>query len=118
VEQLVKLQDLVPAKDRAKTAILAIAPDKLDVLGNMAANVKKKLGREDFSIILLGDADHAVIDGYGLLNEQAATRGRFLPHPTTYVIDEKGVVRWKFTEKDYKIRPSNEEIAAELNKLR
>jgi hypothetical protein len=27
------------------------------------------------------DADHAVIDRYGLPNEDAAQKGRFLPHP-------------------------------------
>jgi len=58
-----------------------------------------------------------VIDRYGLLNEQAVTRGRFLPHPTTYVLDKQGIVRWKFTEKDYKIRPTNEAILTELKKL-
>lgn len=113
-----KLQDLIPAKDRKKTVIVGVAPDKLDVLGNMVGNVKKKLGRDTFNITLLSDADHKVIDQYGLLNEQAAQRGRFLPHPTTYVIDRKGIVRWKFTEKDYKVRPTNEMILAELKKLK
>jgi peroxiredoxin len=58
-----------------------------------------------------------VIDRYGLLNAEAAARGRFLPHPTTYVLDKRGVVRWKFTEKDYKVRPTNEVILKELIKL-
>jgi peroxiredoxin len=66
----------------------------------------------------LSDADHATIDRYGLLNEAAAARGRFLPHPTTYVLDKEGVVRWKFTEVDYKIRPANAAILEQLQKLR
>lgn len=101
---------------KAKTAIVAIAPDPLEKLGDIIPKVKDKTG-SNFVITLLADPDHAVIDRYGLLNEQAAPRGRFLPHPTTYVIDTKGVVRWKFTEKDYKVRPTNEAILAELKKL-
>jgi peroxiredoxin len=58
-----------------------------------------------------------VIDLYGLRNEAAAARGRFLPHPTTYVIDRTGRVRWKFTEKNYAVRPTNDLILAELKKL-
>lgn len=62
---------------------------------------------------LLSDPDHAVIDRYGLLN-QHDPRDRPIPHPTVFVIDEDGVVRWKFVEQNYKIRPTNEDILAAL----
>jgi peroxiredoxin len=55
-----------------------------------------------------------VIDRYGLLNPD----GKGWPHPTTYVIDTKGVVRWKFTETNYTIRPTNKQILQELRKLK
>ena len=38
-------------------------------------------------------------------------------HPTAYVIDKTQTIRWKFTEVDYKIRPTNEMILAELGKI-
>ena len=98
------------------TKIVAIAPDPMDKLGDIIPKVKAKTG-DKFLITLLSDADHAVIDRYGLLNEQAAERGRFLPHPTTYVIDKQGKVTWKFTEKDYKVRPTNAMILEQLKKL-
>jgi peroxiredoxin len=85
-------------------------------LGDIIPKVRDKSNSE-FLIQLLSDADHATIDRYGLLNAEAAARGRYLPHPTTYVIDSKGIVRWKFTEKDYKVRPTNEAIWQELKKL-
>ena len=66
---------------------------------------------------LLSDMDAAVINRYGLLNTEDA-RGRAIPHPTTYVIDMEGVVRWKMTEVDYRIRPENEDILRELGNLR
>lgn len=110
------MHSLLPAERKADTKIVAIAPDPLEKLSDIVPKVKSKTNGE-FTITLLADADHAVIDRYGLLNEQAAARGRFVPHPTTYVIDKKGVVRWKFTEKDYKIRPTNQAILDELKKL-
>ena len=65
---------------------------------------------------LLSDPGHRVIDRYGLLNEDAPP-DRPIPHPTTYVIDRSGVVRWAFTEVDYRVRPSNEDILRELRAL-
>ena len=62
---------------------------------------------------LLSDPNAAVINRYGLFN-QDDPRGRAIPHPTTYVIDMDGVIRWKMTEVDYTIRPENEDIAAAL----
>ena len=62
---------------------------------------------------LLSDPDAAVINRYGLFN-QDDPEGRAIPHPTTYVIDRDGVVRWKFTEVNYRIRPENADIAAAL----
>jgi len=62
---------------------------------------------------LLSDPDHAVIARYGLLN-QTDPQDRPIPHPTTFVIDRDGVVRWKFIETDYRIRPSNEDILEAL----
>ncbi len=63
---------------------------------------------------LLADPDHAVIDRYGIFN---ADSRRPIPHPTTLVIDKEGVVRWKFIEIDYRIRPTNEDILTALAEL-
>jgi peroxiredoxin len=67
-----------------------------------------------FNFPLLSDPDHRVIDRYGLLNDKAQ---RPIPHPTTLVIDRKGIVRWRFTEVDYRIRPSNEDILKQISKI-
>jgi peroxiredoxin len=62
---------------------------------------------------LLADPDHAVIARYGLLNQQDPN-ARPIPHPTVLVIDREGIVRWKFIEINYKIRPTNEDILGAL----
>ncbi len=98
------------------TVIVAVSPDPLARIGMMIPKVRSKTGRE-FVVMLLSDADHAVIDRYGLRNPEAVKKGWYVPHPTTYVIDGRGTVRWKFTQKDYRIRPTNEQILRELKKL-
>jgi peroxiredoxin len=61
----------------------------------------------------LSDPEHRVIDRYGLLNPT----GKGWPHPTVYVIDKKGTVRWKFTEVNYRVRPTNAMILEALDKV-
>ena len=63
---------------------------------------------------LLSDPDNAVINRYGIFNPDG---GRPIPHPTTLVIDKQGVVRWKFIEIDYRIRPTNEDILSAVAEL-
>jgi peroxiredoxin len=65
---------------------------------------------------LLSDPDHAVIGRYGLLNQQDP-EARPIPHPTVFVIDRSGIVRWKFIEINYRIRPTNEMILAALTEV-
>ncbi len=65
---------------------------------------------------LLSDPDHRVIDRYGLFNP-GERRGRPVPHPTVFVVDLDGIVRWKFVEIDYRVRPTNEDIAGALAAL-
>ncbi len=65
---------------------------------------------------LLSDPGAAVINRYGLYN-QDDPRGRAIPHPTTYVIGMDGVIHWKMTEVNYRIRPENEDILAALAEL-
>ena len=67
-----------------------------------------------FNFPMLSDLDHRVIDRYGLLNDKAQ---RVIPHPTTLVLDRKGIIRWRFTEVDFRIRPSNEDILKQVTKV-
>lgn len=64
---------------------------------------------------LLSDPDHAVIDRYGVFNPESGNRP--IPHPTVMVIDRDGVVRWRFTEVNYKVRAENEDVLRALEEL-
>ena len=92
--------------------VLAVAVDSKEDLKKVSARV---YGNDPESIIeLLSDPGHKVIDRYGLLNPN----GRGIPHPATYVIDKKGVIRWKFVEVNYRIRPSNEQVLNALKSIK
>lgn len=92
--------------------LVAVSIDDREKQLLMIERVAEEHGRTlDFP--LLSDPEHAVIDRYGLRNENDPG-GRPIPHPATFVIDRDGRVRWKVVETDYRLRPSNEDILAAL----
>ena len=98
-------------QNNVNAEILAVSLDPADKLLQMRNRIKDKPG---VNFPFLSDLDHRVIDRYGLLNDKAQ---RAMPHPATLVIDQQGIVRWRFIEVDYKVRPSNETVLQELKKL-
>ena len=103
-------------EQRATTEIIALSSDDPGDLQMMVDRVAEENDGLVLDYTLLSDPGAGVINRYGLFN-QDDPRGRAIPHPTTYVIDMDGVVRWKMTEVNYRIRPENEDILAALNEL-
>jgi peroxiredoxin len=99
---------LTPAQ-QATTTLIAVSIDDREKVQLMIDRIVKT-GGEVPQYTFLSDPGHRVIDRYGLLNPS----GKGWPHPATYVIDRAGVVRWKFIEVDYKIRPSHQQILSAL----
>jgi peroxiredoxin len=85
------------AEMRAATAIVAVSVDDRERQRMMVERVREEYGVELDYILL--------------------SRGRPVPHPTTLVIDRSGVVRWRFTEVDYRVRPEPGDIVAALREL-
>lgn len=96
---------------RTSVELVAVSIDSLNMLQKMEDQISRD--GTPSRITFLSDPDHRVIDRYGLLNPN----NRGWPHPTTYVIDRGGVVRWKFTEINYKVRPTNAMILEALGKV-
>jgi peroxiredoxin len=111
----VELKALLTEEQEASTQILAVAVDDPEDLQKMVDGIS-----QDDGILpgfpFLTDRDHSVIDRYGLFND-ADPRGRQITHPATMLIDKVGVVRWKFVEVDYRVRPTNEDVLAELGRV-
>lgn len=93
--------------------ILAVSIDSHEVSKALIESLKGTDGDASVDIPFLEDKNHRVIDRYGLLNTKSSLG---IPHPTTYVIDKRGIVVWKFTEVDYRVRPTNEMILEALKK--
>ncbi len=110
-----ELRALLPDALQDDTEIVTVSVDDRDGMQLMIDRVTATDGvAPDF--IMLSDPDHRVIDRYGLFKEDSPPN-RPLPHPATYVIDKEGVVRYRFVETDYRIRPANEDILAVLESL-
>lgn len=107
-----KLNALLDSAGRQDAELVALSIDPPDLLQKMARQVAARGGAPTFQFV--SDSGHRVIDRYGLLNESSPG----WPHPTTYVIDREGIVRWKFTEVNYKVRPTNEAVMAALDAVR
>jgi peroxiredoxin len=111
----VELKGLLSEEQRGRTQILALSADAPDDLQRMV----DRISAEDQlapRFPFLTDPGHRVIDRYGLFNPDDP-RGRQIAHPATFVIDGEGIVRWRFVEVDYRVRPGNEEILAVLAEL-
>ena len=110
-----ELRALLPDDLKDETEIVTVSVDDQEGMQLMIDRVAAEDGMApDF--VMLSDPDHAVIDRYGLFNENAPPN-RPLPHPATYVIDKEGVVRYRFVEVDYRVRPTNEDILEVLKTL-
>jgi peroxiredoxin len=93
------------------TIVLAVTVDSKENIGKISGKIAED-GTHP-GMLLLSDPEHTVIDRYGILNPDS----NGLPHPATYVIDKEGIVRWKFLEVDYRIRPTNEQVLEALKEL-
>lgn len=99
------------------TAVLVVSVDSKEATHAWLPKFNARYpGEIKFSIIT--DPGHKVIDRYGIFNAATAGQKFELPHPATYVIDRKGIVRWKDIETDYKIRPTNEQILEALSAVK
>ncbi len=84
--------------------VLGVSPDE-------EKKHKKFEAKYDLPFTLIADADHAIIDKYGVWGEKQLYGRNYMGlHRTTFLIDEKGVIRKIFT------RPKNKQHAEEIIK--
>ena len=62
---------------------------------------------------LLSDADRKTITTYDIVDPNGK-----IARASVFVLDKQGIVRWTYLAEDYKVRPLDDEILAELNKLK
>ena len=104
MHQLGELKSLLSPAQKRRVQILAISPEGAEVWPKLSEQLAAYPGPMDYP--LLQDLGHRVIDRYGILNPA----GQGWPHPGTFIIDTKGIVRWRFVRTDFRERPNNEMI--------
>jgi peroxiredoxin len=114
--QLAELRSLL--KPNEAVALFAISPDDAEKSKGLMAKIAKD-GKGDVTFPLLSDAGHKTIDAYGLFDPAyVGQEVEGIPHPAVYILDKNRKVVWAKVESDYKIRPTNADIRAELDKLK
>jgi peroxiredoxin Q/BCP len=82
--------------------VLGVSPDE-------EKKHKKFEAKYDLPFTLIADTDHKIIDAYGVWGEKQLYGRTYMGlHRTTFLIDEKGIVRKIFT------RPKNKQHAEEI----
>lgn len=86
--------------------LCAISYDTVEIHGAFAR-------RRGITFPLLADPDSAIIRAFGLLDESAApgSREAGMAHPAILLVDEHGVVRERFVERQYYPRPARLALA-------
>ena len=102
--QACNLRDNYVLLRKAGFTILGVSPDDM-------AKHRKFEAKYSLPFTLLADPDHAIIDKYGVWGPKVLY-GRHYDgiHRTTFIIDEKGIIRKIF------LRPKNKQHAEEIIK--
>ncbi len=109
---MVQLQKDVQEIEATGTQVVGISYDSVEVL-------KKYSDQNNITYLLLSDEGSKTIDAYGIRNKdvQAGTPGDGIPHPGTYLVDQKGTVRAAWFLDGYIQRHQNKPLIEEAKKL-
>jgi peroxiredoxin len=109
VRYLRKLQSRLDDLRSRGVELLAISPEPLETSSAMAA----ELG---LTFPVASDADGTVIHAYGIRNRFMGF-GTLLPHPSVFLIDRQGVIRFRAVDRNYKKRTTIRTILSEVDAI-
>lgn len=92
--------------------VVAISYDSLDTLKRFARS-------SGITFPLLSDTDSKTIEAYGIRNlESAGSRIDGVPHPGTFIVDQKGIIRFKLFRQGYRDRHTVDALIKALSETR
>jgi len=105
--QLIELSERVGDFEKRGLTLVSISYDNPDVLSGFTEQF-------DIGFSLLSDPESAVIDAFGIRNEdqKPGSAGDGIPHPGIMIFNNKGELTAKFAEKSYRKRPKIDEVLA------
>ena len=112
---IAQLQRLVAAAPEFQSMGINVASMTYDPVATLAAAAEE----HDVEFPLLFDENVKHVNAMGLLNTQyePGQRAYGIPYPGIFLIDAQGVIRAKFAEEDYKLRPEFSLVMEEAKKL-
>lgn len=114
-QQLSDLRKLLKSDDQAQ--LFAVSIDPADKSRELIKKIEKD-GKAKFNYLLLSDPNAQTIDVYGLRDDRyAGEKVDGIPFPTVYVVGKDQKIVWAKIERDYKQRPTNEEIRTQLEQI-
>jgi peroxiredoxin len=115
-KQLSELRELIKSDDNV--ALYAISIDAPEKSLELAKNIAKD-NKGELNFPILSDAGHKTIDAYGVF-DPAYSGQEFegIPHPSIFILDKDRKVLWAKVEPNYRKRPTNEELRAEIDKIK
>jgi hypothetical protein len=107
------LEESSPELRKRGLRLAAISYDSVAVLKNFA-------DRKAIKFPLLSDSDSKTIREFGLLNEKPPKGSPFfgIPHPATYIVDARGIIKSRHLEEDYRKRYTAGNILTEQFNVR
>lgn len=125
---LVELQEYLDEFKKLGTELVAISPQVVDSTLTLQE-------RKELRFTLLSDTDNAVAQKYGLsfkldpdrhkLYEEKLSLSKYngnnngtLPITATYIIDQRGVIRYAYVDEDYSKRADPKELVGFLKTMR
>ena len=101
-----------------KFLLIAVTIDPAERSLSLREKIAKD-GKGEIAFPLLSDLGHKTIDAYGLYDPAYAGKSfDGIPHPAVYILDKNRKVVWAKVESDYRKRATNDEIRAELGKVK
>jgi len=104
MDQLDNYQALLPELEKHNIQLIAISPDPVASL----QNTKRRFGQ---NYIFLSDVNLQATNKYGIGNEKN------LPHPSLFLIDKKGILKWYYASTDHKARPTADQVESIIRKV-
>lgn len=108
--QACNLRDHIALLQKAGWVVIGVSPDTIE-------SHKKFESKHDLPFSLLADPDHTIIESYGVWGEKKLYGRAYMGlYRTTFLIDEKGVIRHVFAKP--KSKQHAEEILAAWEKIK
>ncbi len=104
------MQSALAEIEKANIQVVAISYDSVEVL-------KKFASKQKITFPLLSDKDSKVIDIYKIRNKEAKARSEGVPHPGTFLVDSKGIIRAKLGHEGYGTRHGAKELIEATKKM-